>query len=225
MAPTYPRPSLLAALLLVAPPLNAQDASEVSAAGAWRTQGVGSVFVQGGSFGYDANPQLPGLEGTATWGFGVSFFPGPPFPSNAVGFDLHAWWVSRSYPSLVPGAADPVTELNTSAFALGARVGLPVTWPVGLSLLGGLTYVDHSMKVDGEPAWFLPGLDQTWEADDAGWSPYWGLAAEARIGAVALGMEKRWVETAATFDDPFALSDVELGGSVVLVTLAWVHRL
>lgn len=223
MAPTCPKASLLASLLVVASPLCAQNAPEVTDAGAWRTQGVGSVFVQGGSFGYDPNPQLPGLEGKATWGFGVSFFPGPPFPSNTVGFDLHAWWVNRSYPSLVQGAAEPATELKTAAFALGGRAGLPVTWPVGLSLLGGLTYVDHSMKVDGEPAWFLPGIDQTWETDDAGWSPYWGLAADARFGAVALGLEKRWVETAGTFDDPFALTNVELGGSAVLVTFSWLH--
>jgi len=214
---------LLTAFLAIASPLQAQNASEAADPGAWRTRGVGSVFVQGGSFGYDLNPQLPGLEGTATWGLGVSFFPGPPFPSNTVGFDFYAWWVSRSYPSLVPGAAEPATELNTAAFALGGRVGLPVAWPVGLSLLGGLTYVDHSMKVKGQPAWFLPGIDQTWEEDDAAWSPYWGLSAEARFGAVALALEKRWVNTAGTFDDPFALTDVDLGGSAALFTLAWLY--
>ena len=223
MALPCPRGFLLAALLAVGSPLQAQDASEAADAGAWRTRGIGSIFLLGGSLGYDPDPQLPGLEGRATWGVGLSFFPGPPFPANAVGFDFHVWGLSRSYPSLVQGAAEPATELTTAAFALGARAGLPVAWPVGVSLLGGLTYVDHSMKVDGQPAWFLPGIDQTWEEDDAAWSPYWGVAAEARLGALALGLEKRWVETAATFDDPFALTDVELGGSATLVTLTWFY--
>ena len=190
MARRYLSGSLLAAVFAIVSPLHAQDAPEGTDARGWWTGGVGSVFVQGGSFGYDPNPQLPGLDGSATWGLGVSFFPGPPFPANTVGFDLHAWGVSRSYPSLVPGAADPATELSTSGFALGARAGFPVAWPVGLSFLGGFTYVDHSMKVGGDPAWFLPGIDQTWETDDAGWSPYWGLAAEVRFGQPLFHIKK-----------------------------------
>ena len=221
MARPHPRGLWIAVLLAVASPLRAQTEPDPAEAGAWRSRSVAAIFVQGGAFAYDPNPQLPGLEGSGTWGLGLSFFPGPPFPSHALGFDFHAWGLNRSYPSLVQGAAEPTTELSTSAFALGARAGLPVTWPLGISVLGGLTYVDHAMKVEGLPAWFLPGIGQTWEEDDASWSPYWGIAVEARLGAVAVGLEKRWVETAGTFDDPFALSDVELGGSAVLVTLTW----
>ena len=84
-----------------------------------------------------------------------------------------------------------------------------------------MTYVSHVMEVDGLPAWFLPGIGQNWEEEGGGWAPYWGLAGELRLGAIALGVEKRWVDSAASFDDPFALRDVELGGSSLLVTLAW----
>jgi hypothetical protein len=90
-----------------------------------------------------------------------------------------------------------------------------------MSLLGGFTYIDHVMKVAGRPAWFLPGLDQTWEEEDAGWSAYWGLGTDVRFRSLAIGLEKRWVDTEGTFDDPFGLSDVDLGGAAVLVTASW----
>lgn len=205
----------------IAAPARGQEVSEGTSEGAWRTGGVGSVFVQGGKFGLGAHPQLPELLGGGTWGLGLSFFPGPPFPGRAIGVDFHVWGVSRSYASLVEGAADPSTELSTQAFALGGRAGLPVAWPVGVSLLGGFTYVEHVMKVRGQPAWFLPGVGQTWQEEDGGWAPYWGFAGQARFGAIAMGVEKRWVDTAGTFDDPFSLTDVDLGGSALLVTLTW----
>jgi hypothetical protein len=187
----------------------------------WATAGIWGVFVEGGSFGYDGSSQLPGLEGGGTAGLGVLFHPGAPFPHHAVGFDFRAWWSQGSYPSLVPGAAEAITDLSTRAFALGGRVGLPPAWPVGLWLQGGLAYVEHIMRVEGLPAWFLPGIDQRWEEDDAGWSPYWGVSAEARIRSVGIGLEKRWLTANRSFDDPFGLEDVDLDGSAVLLTVTW----
>ncbi len=212
---------LCAVSLAVTPAYLMGQADPGPTAGLWKSEGVGAVVAQGGSYRYDPNPQLPGLDGGAIWSLGLSFFPGPPFPSHTVGVDFHAWGVSRSFPSLVEGAADATTELTTRAFALGGRVGLPVRWPVGMSLLGGFTYIDHVMKVAGRPAWFLPGLDQTWEEEDAGWSAYWGLGTDVRFRSLAIGLEKRWVDTEGTFDDPFGLSDVDLGGAAVLVTASW----
>jgi len=202
-------------------PLGAQDAAEQSSAEGWWARGVGSVFVFAGSMAYRPNPQLPGLEGKTIQGFGAGFFPGDPFLHHTVGIDLHAWSVDRSYSSIVPGAAEHRTELKARAFAIGTRVGLPPGWPVGAAILGGLSYIDHAMEVAGRPAWFLPGVEQTWSAEDGGWSPYWGLSVDGRIGAVSVGFEKRWIRTSATFDDPFVLRDVPLGGSSVLLTLAW----
>lgn len=189
--------------------------------GSWATRAVWGVFVEGGSLGYEASPQLPGLEGGGTGGLGILFHPGAPFPAHAIGFDFRAWWAQGSYPSRVEGAAEATTDLSTRAFALGARVGLPPAWPVGVWLQGGMAYLEHIMKVDGLPAWFLPGIDQRWEEDDAGWTPYWGIGGEARIRSVGIGVERRWLTATRSFDDPFALDDVELDGSAFLVTVTW----
>jgi hypothetical protein len=192
-----------------------------SGLGEWARLGVWAVFGEAGSSSYEATPQLPGLDGGSTWGLGLGFHPGAPFPEHVLRLDFRAWGAQGSYPSLVDGAAEARTELTTRAFAFGGRVGLPPAWPVGVSIQGGIAYVDHIMRVEGLPAWFLPNLDQVWEEDDGGWTPYWGISGEARIRSVGIGVEKRWLTATRSFDDPFALDDVELDGSALLFTVTW----
>jgi len=185
----------------------------------WASEGIVAVRAQVGKYGYDAVPALPGLKGETAWKLGFSLYPGPPFPGWIVGLDFDVWGVSRSYTSVLEGAAESETELTTNGFGIGARIGLPVTSTIGFHVLGGFTYVDHVMKVEMLPAWFLPNLPNSREEEGGGWGPYWGLAADVRIRDFALGIEQRWVRSTATFDEQFSMTDLPLGGSTLYVGL------
>ena len=171
---------------------------------------AGRVHV--GHWGYDPVTALPGLRGTATGTLGVTVY--PEATVGVVGLDLDAFGLSRAYRSVVVGAAEEETSLGTAGFSLGARVGVPTSTPVGVYGAFGLAYMSHTMKVAGLPAWFLPGIGQTWEDEDGGWGGYWGGGVEARAGRVGMSLDFRSFRSTASFDEPFAMRDLPLGGTV-----------
>lgn len=217
---------LLCALMLLVTPSEARAQDAEAGPGAaeprsWFSGVAAAARVHLGRYGYDPVPELPDLDGSANYLLGITVFPGRPFPNWTIGFDLDAWGVDRTYRTVIEGASENKTSLETQAFGFGVRAGLPVTLPVGLYLLTGVTYVSHTMQVDMQPAWFLPMFGQSREEEDGGWGSYWGAAFDVRIKKVGLGVEYRSVGTSASFDDPFAMDDLPLGGSTLYFGASW----
>jgi hypothetical protein len=220
---------MCALVLLVAPPRARAQVPEPGPTGVEPVRGFGGVAVAGrlyvGSYGYDAVPQLPDLDGSTTYLLGATLFPGPPFPNWTIGFDFDVWGLSRTYRTVIEGASENETSLETQAFGLGLRAGLPVTLPVGLYLLAGVTYASHTMQVDMQPAWFLPNIPgNSREEEDGGWGRYWGAAFDARVKSIGVGVEYRSVRTSASFDAPFSMDDLALGGSTLYFGASWYGR-
>ncbi len=187
----------------------------------WLQSAVWVVQGQVGEFRSAPDLTLPDLEEGTAIQFSMSVFPGPPFPGYTVGFDFGAWWLQRSYQTVVEGAINNRTPIKTSAFHLGTRAGLPATWPVTVSALVGFTYVDHVMEAEMAPDWLFGSTGKHREDEGGGWAPYWGLALGVRIGPVAAVVEPRWILSNASFDEPFSMRDLPLGGSVLYLGLAW----
>ena len=214
---------LLLGLLFLAPTGSAaQGGSGSEGRGFPGAHASGAASIFGGRYAPENEVRLPDLEAGAVWGLGGTLYPDGSFPLGSIGVDFHAWSVTRTFRSVVEGAASERTAVDTEAFAVGARAGLPTAWPVGAWVLGGLTYASHTMKVEALPAWFFPEWGQTWEAEDGGWAPYWGLAVEARVGNLGVGLERRWISAEATFEEPFAMADVGLGGTATALYMT-VH--